>query len=185
MTSPADAFSDARERYEAAGERSPGWVPIAAAVLAVLTAISGFLANIRATNAIFAKNEAIVATTHAADTWNEYEARSIKQHIYEAASVTAASGNVARLRAVADHERTAARPVMEKARSYEEEAERDNARSERLLGSHEILEVSTTLFEVSIVLVSITALLGSQILPVVAAVASAAGLVILGVGLVR
>ena len=41
---------------------------------------------------------------------------------------------------------------------------------------HETIEVATTLFEVAIVLVSITALVGSRVLPVSAGIAAALGL---------
>lgn len=181
MSSPLEQFHQTTERHTE-GTHGPRWVPVAAAVLAVLAAVSGAVANLRATNALVAKNDAIVATAKAADTWNEYEARSIKQHIYEAAQVTAPAKEVPRLHQVAEHERTAAKPVMAKAKDFEHQADLDNERSERLLGAHEVLEVSTTLFEVAIVLVSIVALVGSRLLPIVAAIASGAGLAILVFG---
>ncbi len=66
------------------------------------------------------------------------------------------------------------------------QAEHLNVQSERLLRSHEIIEIATTLFEVSIVLVSITALVGSRrLLPLVAGIASALAVVIFAVGVFR
>lgn len=182
MNSPSDAFREAHERHEAATEGGLRWVPLAAAVLAVLAAIGGFLANQRSTQALVAKNDAIVAVTRASDTYNEYESRSIKQHIYEAAIVAGRGGNVAKLHAVAAHESAAKGPVLEKARGYDEDAVRQNERSERLLHAHEILEIATTLFEIAIVLVSITALVGSRLLPIVSGGAAAIGVAVLIVG---
>ena len=51
-------------------------------------------------------------------------------------------------------------------------------RAEHLLASHEILEVATTLFEIAIVLVSVSALVGTRLLPIVAGVLTASGLLI-------
>jgi hypothetical protein len=143
------------------------------------------LSNIRATHAIVAKNDAIVATTRAADAWNEYDSRSIRQHIYEAAIVTAPASQTAHLRGLVAHEKAAAAPTLQKARGLEEEAERYNARSERLLGAHETLEIATTHFEISIVLVTMTALVGGRLLPLVAGIASTIGIVILIVGILH
>ncbi len=185
MSSPADAFHEARERHESAGEHSPRWVPLAAAILAVLAAIAGFLGNLRSTAALFEKNEAAVATTHAADAWNEYEARSIKQNVYNAALLQAGAGDSATIRSRAAHEREAAGPAMAKAKAFEEEATRHNERSERLLQGHEILEVGVTLFEIAIVLVSITALVGSRLLLPVSLVAAGIGVVFTLVGALR
>ena len=182
MSSPSEAFREAHERHEAAVEHGLRWVPLAAAVLAVLAAISGFLGNLRSTQALVAKNDAIVAVTRASDTYNEYESRSIKQHIYEAAIAAGRGGDVAKLRAIAAHESQGKVPVLAKARGYDDEAARQNERSERLLHAHEILEIATTLFEISIVLVSVTALVGSRLLPVVSVGAAAIGIAVLIAG---
>lgn len=181
MSSPSEAFREAHERHEAA-EHGQRWVPLAAAILAVLAAVSGFLGNLRSTEALVAKNDAIVAITRASDTYNEYESRSIKQHIYEAAIAAGRGGDVGKLHAVAAHEGEAKGPVLEKARRYDEDAARQNERSERLLHAHEILEIATTLFEIAIVLVSVTALVGSRLLPIVSLGAAAIGISVLITG---
>jgi hypothetical protein len=183
--SAAETFKEARERAESVREGTPSWIPVAAAILAVFAAVSGVLANLRTTAALVAKNDAIVATAHAADSWNEYEARSIKEHIDEVATLTAPPKDVPRLRSLATHERVAAQPAMSRARGYEDEAERYNTRSERLIAAHEVLEVSTTLFEVSIVLVSMTALIRTRLLPIVAGIGALVGVVILLIGVTR
>lgn len=185
MTTPADAFQEARERHAAAGEHGPRWVPLAAAILAVLAAVSGFVANTRAAEALNSKNDAIIATTRAADTYNEYEARSIKEHIYQAAIDAGTARNPVPLRAIVVHERAAKVPVLRRARAFEADARRDSAESDRLLAAHEVIEIATTLFEVAIVLVSITALVGSRLLPIAAGAAAACGLVVFALGAAR
>ncbi len=185
MSSPSEQFHEAHERHAAAGEHGPRWVPLAAAILAVLAALSGFVSNLRSTGALVAKNDAIIATAHASDTYSQYQAGRIKYYVYQAALDGGAARDTAKLGATAAAEKRKGPPLLAKARDFENEAERDDARSERLLGAHEIIEVATTLFEVSIVLVSITALVGSRLLPVAAGIASALGVAIFVVGVLR
>jgi hypothetical protein len=184
--SPAEHFQEAQERHEAAGEHGPRWIPLAAAVLAVLAAISGFVGNLRATASLSAKDDAIIATTRAADAYNEYESRSIKQHISEALLESGLAVNAAKLRASADHEASGKDPLQRKAAGFERDAALDAARSEHMLVAHETLDVATTLFEVAIVLVSITALAGSKwLLPITAATAAGIGVIVLIIGVLR
>ena len=179
---PVETVKEAAERHEAAGQ--PRWLPIVAAALAVLAAIGTYLSSVRSTGALFAKNEAAVAATKAADSWNEYEARSIKQHIYLAAAADATAAKITgRLDATAAHERMGEKPAQERAKQFERQIEIDDARSERLMKAHEVLEIGTTLFEIAIVLISITALLRSLLLRIAALVAAGAGVIVLAAGL--
>jgi Domain of unknown function (DUF4337) len=184
--SAAKTFEEAHERHEH-GREGPRWIPVVAATLAVLAAVSGFLSNIRMTAALMAKNEAIHQTTLASDTYAEYQSSRIKFYIAQSAidAGVAPNGHAEKLRAVIDHETPKAKPLLKKARGYEKVSEEQNVASERLLKSHEVIEVAVTLFEVSIVLVSITALVGSRLLPWVAGIASVSGIVILLVGLLK
>ena len=169
------------------GHQGPRWVPLAAAVLAVLAAVSGYFGNLRSTEALVEKNDSIVATTKASDTWAQYQAERIKFYIAQTA-IDAGVGPGANVQLVKSHaaeEKAKAPPLMKKARAYEEEAVHHNERSERSLKQHETIEVGTTLFEVAIVLVSITVLVGSRLLPVVAGVAAAGGMIFFLFGLTR
>lgn len=183
MSTPSEQFQEAHERHEAAGERGPRWVPLAAAILAVLAALSGFVSNVRSTAALVDKNDAIIATTRASDTYAQYQAGRIKFYVYQAAIDAGTARDPAKLAAIAAGEKRKGPPLLKKAEAYVSEAEHLNVQSERLLRSHEIIEIATTLFEVSIVLVSITALVGSRLLlPLVAGIASALAVVIFAVG---
>jgi Domain of unknown function (DUF4337) len=175
--SAAKSFEEAQERHEHGGH-GPRWVPIAAAILAVLAAIASYFGNLRSTEALFAKNESIVATTHASDTYAQYQAGRIKYYVAQTAldQGVSSGGNAKKLAATVTGEKSKGPPLLEKARSFEEEAAHQNERSERLLRQHETIEVGATLFEVAIVLVSITALVGSRLLPVVAGVAAVLGM---------
>jgi len=163
------------------GHEGPRWIPVAAAVLAVLAALSGFVSNLRATAAVIEKNDAIVAVSRAADTWSEYEAERIKYYVYQ--SQIDGGNERPKLRQTAAREAKKSPPIAARARAYEHDADEHNRASEHVLAQHETLEVATTLFEVAIVVVSISALVGSRLLHIVAAVAAAIGLAVFFAGL--
>jgi len=181
----AKAFTEARDRHKKtegdgtnAGAHGARWVPLAAAILAVLAALASLATTQRSTIALTSKNQAILLFTKASDAFNEYEARSIKQHVYEA---LVAAGNVrdpAKLQAIAAHEKKAGAPVFIKAREFERQATESNDRSERALRSYEHLEIGVTFLEISIVLVSISALATTRLLTVAAITAATAGILL-------
>ena len=181
----------ATSSFERAHERprqgeGPRWIPVAAAALAVLAALSGYFGSVRSTSALFAKNESIVATTRASDAYAQYQAERLKFYVSQTAADQGvnAGGNLAKLRATARREAAKAPPLVAKGHAFEAEAQRWSDRSEQLLRQHETIEVGSTLFEVSIVLISITALVGSRLLPISAGVAALLGVVFFVVGLV-
>ncbi len=175
-------FQEAQHRgamAEGGHVSAPRWIPIAAAFLALLAASTGLLAGLRATQANATKSDAILLTARAVDIYSEYDTRSVRQHIYEAALEGAVdAAHAKRLRGVAQHEREAKAPLLPKARKLDKESNAAIERAEHILVSHEILAVATTLFEIAIVLVSITALVGSRILPISAVIATTLGLII-------
>ena len=177
------AFEEAHERGEHGS--APRWIPIAAATLALLAAVSGLLANFRVTQSSHAKADAIILFAKASDAYGEYEARSIKQHISEAVADLEPGGRASAARAVAAHEKSGKSALLEKAKTFEADSQHATERSEQLLVSHEILEFATTLFEVAIVLISIAALVGSRLLPTIGFAASGIGIVVAIVGFLR
>jgi hypothetical protein len=168
---PHEEVAEATERVERS--RTMRWTPIAAAIVAVLAALSNLASNQRSTEALIAKNESIAALTHASDTYNYYQAKSIKEELYKAAIVTA--GKKPALEKVVEHEHESKAPILEKAREYDKEAAAANERSERYLHSHDTLEIGVTFLEVGIVILSIASLVGTLALPIVAAGATAVG----------
>ncbi|GAC1583259.1 MAG: hypothetical protein NVS3B7_18690 [Candidatus Elarobacter sp.] len=186
MSNPAKAFEEAHERHEH-GRESPSWVSLAAAILAVLAAVSGYFGSLRSTEALIAKNDAIVATTHASDTFAQYQAGRIKYYVARTAMQQGVNpgGDVAALKETIAKEGAKGAPLLEKARAFEEDSKHFNEHSEKLLKQHETIEVGTTLFEVSIVLVSITVLVGSRLLPLAAGAASLLGMIFFLIGLLR
>lgn len=186
------SIDEANERHQHAsghgGANQPSHarlVPIAAALLAVIAAIASLLANKSATEALQLKNEAILLRTEASDSYNFYEARSIKENVYRAAADANPSLSTtarAKLIETATHERVEKGPLLAKARAQEESAKKASADSERASHAHEILEGAVTLFEVAIAVVSISALTSSTFLIYFGALAAVGGLVLLVYG---
>jgi len=189
------AITEASERHEHAVEGGAGthaakpharWVPLAAALLAVIAAIASLLSNKSGTEAMSLKNQAIFLRTEAADSYSFYESKSIKEHLYEAlqdANPTMPASTHAKLATVANREKTEKAPILEKARAQEEQAKTASERSERYAHAHEVMEGGVTLFEVAIAIVSIAALTSSAFLIYFAAAAAAGGLVVVLYGL--
>src|ERR1700751_2044806 len=57
-------------------------VSITVAILALLAATVGSLETVEAGSAITSSSEAVLAQDKATDTWGEYQADSLKRHIY-------------------------------------------------------------------------------------------------------
>jgi len=161
------------------------WVPIAAAILAVVTAIFTLFTAQRSTESLVEKNEAILQTTRASDAYNEYEARSVKEHIYESLVQAGVARNTAALERVAQHERAAGKPAFAKAKLAEQRATEANTSSARLRTQFVTMEIGITLLDISIVLVSISALVTTPALTIVAGSAAALGLLTCVVGFFR
>lgn len=179
------AFEEAAERSEHGGRHGASWVPIAAAVLAVVTAVFSLLVAQHSTESLIAKNETILETTRASDAYNEYEARSIKQHIYEAALSAGNARDPAALRRVAEHEKASAKPVFANAKRFERIAAEADARSAALIAGVMTMEVGVTLLDIAIVLVSISALVTTRLLTVAAALGATCGVGLCIAGLLR
>jgi hypothetical protein len=178
------AFEEATERSQSE-HHGARWVPIAAAILAVVTAVFSLLVAQRSTESLVAKNDAILATARASDAYNEYEARSIKQHIYDALVTAGAARDPSALRTVAAHEKAAGLPVLANARRFEKDAVTAGERSAHLLLQVMTMEVGVTFLDIAIVLVSISALVTTRVLTTVAAIGAGGGLLVCVGGLLR
>jgi hypothetical protein len=83
-----EAHEHAEHAEHAAHARDPfiAKVSITVAVLAVMAATAGSLETVEASRAIAQSSEAVLAQDKATDSWNEYQADSLKRHMYEIAS---------------------------------------------------------------------------------------------------
>ena len=83
-----EAQEHAEHAEHAAHARDPfiSRVTITIAALAVLAATAGSLETVESSSAITQSSEAVLAQNKAADAWNEYQADSLKRHMYEIAA---------------------------------------------------------------------------------------------------
>ena len=152
-----DPALEAHEHHEhaehAAHEHDPftSLVAITVAVLAVLAATAGSLETVEGGLAITASSEAVLSQDKATDMWNEYEADSLKKHMYGIAA-EAGGPHEAEFRKTAKEQTKKQDEIKKKA--TENEADRD--RLIRESGAHEKrhhwLTGAATLIEIGIAL---------------------------------
>jgi len=148
-----DAHEHAEHAEHAAHERNPfvSRVSITVAVLAVMAAAAGSLETVEGGRAITESSEAVLAQDKATDSWNEYQADSLKRHMYEIASIAGSAKAEEYKQEIAKD-----RESQAKAREKAEDAEKD--RDKRLHESaiheerHHWLTGSATLIEIGIAL---------------------------------
>jgi hypothetical protein len=154
MSDPAlEAHEHAEHAEHAAHERNPfiSRVSITVAVLAVMAAAAGSLETVEGGRAITESSEAVLAQDKATDSWNEYQADSLKRHMYEIASATGSAKADAYAKEMAKD-----RDSQDKARDKARDSEKD--RDVRLKESaaheerHHWLTGAATLIEIGIAL---------------------------------
>jgi len=80
------ALTEKLTKHGKSDEAAPKWVGYVALLTGILAGLAGFL-TVRATtltnNAIYESNQAILAQAQSSDSWNEYQADSVKARIIE------------------------------------------------------------------------------------------------------
>ena len=154
MSDPAlEAHEHAEHAEHAAHEKNPfvSRVSITVAILAVMAAAAGSMETVEGGRAITESSEAVLAQDKATDSWNEYQADSLKRHMYEIASVAGSAKAEAYAKEISKD-----RDSQDKAREKAQEAEKD--RDARLKESamheerHHWLTGAATLIEIGIAL---------------------------------
>ena len=154
MSDPAlEAHEHAEHAEHAAHEKDPfiSRVSITVAVLAVMAATAGSLETVEGGRAITESSEAVLAQDKATDSWNEYQADSLKRHMYDIASVSGGARAEDYAKEIAKD-----RVSQDKAREKAEDSEKD--RDARVKDSamheerHHWLTGAATLIEIGIAL---------------------------------
>jgi hypothetical protein len=152
-----DPTLDAQEHIEhaehAAHERDPfiSLVSITIAVLAVLAATAGSLETVEGGRAITSSSEAVLAQDKATDAWNEFQADSLKRHMYEIAADNGGAHAPA-YKQDANDQRSAQGKVRETATEDEKDRDRMLAASATHETRHHWLTGAATLIEIGIAL---------------------------------
>ena len=124
-------------------------VSVTIAVLAVVTAITGSLEVTESGGAIVASSRAVLAQDQATDSWNAYQAASIKKHLYGLA-VSDQPARAAELKAQGAKYDADQEKYQAAAKTAEETRERAMAQSERHEHRHHRLTLAATLLQIGI-----------------------------------
>src|SRR5580704_12167106 len=145
-----EAHEQAEHAEHAAHEGNPflAKVSITVAVLAVMAAAAGSLETVEGGRAITESSEAVLAQDRATDAWNEYQADSLKRHMYD---IAAENGLTHFMKDSQDE-----RGAQDKARGLANDAEKERdahvAASAQHEERHHWLTAAATLVEIGIAL---------------------------------
>jgi Domain of unknown function (DUF4337) len=172
---------EAREHAEhaehAAHENSPliSQVTMTIAVMAVVAAIGGSLETTEGDKTIVAKNEAVLQQNRATDTWNEYEAKSLKKNLY---TIAADQGGpkAAAYAKTATQNATDQTTLQGKAKSFDAARDKASELAEVHEKRHGRLTIASTLLHMAIAIATLAIILQRRWPWVTAIVLTAAGL---------
>lgn len=164
-----EAHEHAEHAEHAAHEKDPfiSRVSITIAILAALAASVGGLETVEAGGAINAASEAVLNQDKATDTWDEYQADSLKKHLY---GIAADAGGAKAAQYAGTAKEQVAKQAELKKQALEDEQERDKLmaasrahehRHHWLTGAATMLEIGIAICTVAIVTRRRTFWLGS------------------------
>jgi Domain of unknown function (DUF4337) len=158
----------------------PRWLDalaVSTALFAVFAAIAALESGNYANEALYKANQAVLQQTQAVDTWNQYQADSIKKYQQRGfatllSHVGGAPEEIQAARDEADRRQQSENDLQPEAQRLTNETAALNRESEEQLSHHHRFAISVTLFQVAIGLGAVAALLR---MPVVWWVSLAAG----------
>lgn len=176
----------ALQHLEGSSDPRLRFVPVVAAALAVCAGLSSLWGNRLAESMLLRGQQAVLDQTQASDSWNEYQADSLKKHVQMVAGELATDPALRR-RLHGDELRYAARekPLSVAAKGYETQRTVALAIMDKSEANKLDFDVATALFQISIVLASIAAMTKQPWLFFLGIVGGAIGIAFCVVGLVR
>ncbi len=131
------------------------WVSITIAILAVLSAVVGSLETIASGQAINQKNEAVLAQAQASDSWNFYQAKSLKKHLY---GIAADQGGpkADKYRKTAEDNAADEERIQNEAKAFEKQREEHSRLAEAAESRHHRLTMAATLLHMGIAISTIS-----------------------------
>jgi Domain of unknown function (DUF4337) len=151
-----DAHEHAEHAEHAAHEGNPfiSRVAITVAILAVMAAAAGSLETVEGGRAITESSEAVLAQEKATDAWDEYQADSLKRHIYDIAADNGGA-HTAEYKTDSGEQRSAQDKARKDAGDFEKDRDSHTALSATHEERHHWLTGSATLIEIGIALSTI------------------------------
>ena len=148
-----EAHEHTEHAEHAAHEGSPflAKVSITVAVLAVMAAAAGSLETVEGGRAITESSEAVLAQDKATDAWNEYQADSLKRHMYDIAADNGGA-RAEEYKKDSGDERASQDKARKEAEEFQNEREAHGKASAAHEERHHWLTGSATLIEIGIAL---------------------------------
>ena len=156
-------------------------VAIFTAILSTIGAVVAYLGAATQNEAMLLKNEAVLKKAEASDQWSFYQSKSTKGHLAElAARLTRDPAQMAFYQKEVGRYDAEKKQIRLKAEELDNKSHDFDAASERALHPLHKLEQALTLIQIAIAMGSITALTRKRWLFMVALVAAAGGVCLLG-----
>jgi hypothetical protein len=140
------------------------------AVLAVLAAVIASLESVETASTIGAKNEAVLKQSQASDQWAFYQAKSLKQKMYEIAAVTPASGKAEEFGKEAQRYADESKDIMRDAKELEQQRDEKLSEADHHEVRHHGLTVSATMVHIAIAIATISIITRGQRWPWIASI---------------
>ena len=141
--------------HEGGHDRFVSRLAILVSTLAVLAAVAGNLEALETTNALATTGEATLSQDEATDAWGEYQADSIKRHLYTIAGELNPA-KAAEFNKVAKEQNSKQAAVRKRAQEAEATRSRLVAESRVHEERHHWLTAAATLFEIAIALSTVS-----------------------------
>jgi hypothetical protein len=154
-------------------------VAISVAVLAVLAAVAGSLETVEGGKALNATSEAVLSQDQATDTWNEFQADSLKKHVYGIAA-DAGGANADKYKKNAKEYGDTQNKLRAKALANEKNRDDLLGESKQHEDRHHWLTGAATVFEIGIALSTVAIITRRGWLWATALTFGGCGLVLLG-----
>jgi hypothetical protein len=142
------------------GDNFSSNIAVMTAVLATVGALFGYLGGATQNDAALFKNNAAIAKTTAANSWNYYQAKSNKQNLAELAAALPGMPEQTQAKYKADVARYEGEKagIKKEAEKFEKESDEWNEKSEKALHTHHQWALATTAEQIAISLAAITLL---------------------------
>ncbi|HTJ65213.1 MAG TPA: DUF4337 domain-containing protein [Alphaproteobacteria bacterium] len=177
--STQEALEHAEHSHHAAesGESSTLKITLSIAVMSVIGGILGASGEIQAGHTFVMMNEAVLKQTHASDTWAEYQADSIKQHVHSVgADLATAPDKSESNKKEADNQNAKKPELKQRAEKLEEERDTKIEEAETHFSLHHWFIYAQVLVGISIALSSVALLAKRSIFWYLALGGTAAGI---------
>ena len=142
------------------GDNFSNRIAVMTAVLATVGALFGYLGGATQNDAALFKNNAAIAKTTAANSWNYYQAKSSKQNLAELAAALPGMSSEAQAKYKADVARYEGEKagIKKEAEKFEAQSDEWNHKSEAAMHTHHQWALATTAEQIAISLAAITLL---------------------------